>query len=489
MDLAQKSKEELIQIITRLTFELEQLKRAVYGSKSERFIPESLPGQGNLFSPEQELPEEQPAPETKIILKTPKRRNKPVRQKIPAHLPRVETILKPDLDVTHMKTLGSEVSEKLEIKPARFYVRRTVRPKYIDADNNIHIAPLEDPFPKCMAGSSVVAHVAVQKYVDHLPLYRQSKIFKREQIDLPRSTLNGLIRRAALLLEPLYKELDKQVMSSDYVQADESSIPVLTTDNPGSTMKGCMLAKVAPNKKLVRFDYIKTKEKTNILASLKDFKGYLQVDGNVSYQPKGQEQEVELMHCLVHSRRYFEKALEYDKERSSYVLKQIQRLYLLERNAKTAKLSIQEIRQKRQQEAIPILEQLKEWLEKNYCGESPPNPFKTAVRYMLLRWQGLIKYTTRGDLRPDNNLIEHQIRPLALGRKNYLFAGSHQGAKYAAIFYSLFATCRLNHVDPQAWLEDVLHRIGDHHVTKLEQLLPTSNNQPSDSERTKATPA
>ena len=484
MDLEQKSKEELIQIIGHLTFELDQLKRAVFGSKSERFVPSSASGQGNLFSKSSEETTEVPEPQEQVVRKVKKSRNKPVRQKIPAHLPRIETVIEPDLDVSQMKPLGVEVSEKLELEPARFYVRKTVRPKYIDEDSQIHIAPLKDPFPKCMAGSSVVAHVAVQKYVDHLPLYRQSKIFKREQIDLPRSTLSGMIKRTARLLEPLYEVLNKQVMASDYVQADESSLPVLTTDKPGSAMKGCMLAKVSPEEKLVSFDYIKTKEKPNILQSLQDFKGYLQVDGNVSYQPKGEEEEVELMHCLVHSRRKFEQALVYDEKRSGYVLEQIKKLYLLERDGREANLTTQQIQEKRQKEAIPILQDLKEWLENNYDDEEPSNPFKRAVRYMLIRWNGLIKYTTKGHLRPDNNLIENQIRPLALGRKNYLFAGSHQGAEYAAIFYSLFATCRLHDLDPKAWLQDVLNRIGDHHVNKLVELLPTEQYQFTSQEST-----
>lgn len=480
MDLERLSKSDLIELnlkqqamIDQLQFELTQLKRAVFGSKSERFIPDTHPSQGNLFAEDtaEVTPEEQV--EEKIIQISKKPKKQPVRQKIPAHLPRIETIIEPDIDLNGMKRLGIEVSEKLEIEPARFFVKKTIRPKYVDTDNQIHIAPLNDPFPKCTAGTSLVAHVAVQKYVDHSPLYRQSKIYKREQIDLPRSTLNGMIKRAAKLLQPLYLVLCKKVMEAGYLQADESSIPVLTTDKPGSAMKGCMLAKVAPLDQLVAFDYIKTKEKRNILTSLAGFRGYLQVDGNVSYEPKGTEEHVELMHCLVHSRRKFEQALEYDRIRSSHVLQEIKKLYLLERQAAEANLKVEAITQKRQKEAIPILEKLKSWLEKNYDDEAPPNPFKNAVRYMLTRWNGLIKYTKEGKLRPDNNLIENHIRPLALGRKNYLFAGSHRGAEFAAIFYSFFATCRLHGHDPKAWLQDVLNRIGDHHINKLEELLPT----------------
>lgn len=464
-------------LIDRLEFEMAQLKRAIFGSKSERFVPDENPAQGNLFFEKPAEQIEQHQTEHKISSTHKKPKNKPVRQKIPSHLPRKELVVEPELDTSGMQRIGVQESEKLEMEPAKFYVKRILRPKYIDHNNQIHIAPLNDPFPKCMAGTSVVSHVVIQKYVDHLPLYRQSKIYKREQIDLPRSTLNGMTNRSARLLEPLYDVLSKLILEVDYLQADESSIPVLTTDKPGSALKGCMLAKVAPTDNLVVFDYIKTKEKPNILKSLAGFKGYLQVDGNVTYQHKGKEEEVSLMHCMVHSRRKFDQALEYDRKRSAYVLNEIKKLYLLERQMSTEKISEQAIAKKRQQEALPILNNLKKWLERNYDDEAPSNPFKTATRYMLLRWAGLTKYIEHGKLRPDNNLIENQIRPLALGRKNYLFAGSHRGAKNAAIFYSLIATCRLNNIEPKRWLQDVLNRIGDHHVNKLTELLPTDSYQ------------
>lgn len=476
-------------LIDHLQFEITQLKRAIFGSKSERFVPDEHPAQGNLFTDKSSEQIEQDQIEKKVTLPQKKPKSKPVRQRIPTHLPRVETTMEPELDTSGMHRIGVQESEKLEIEPARFFVRRTLRPKYIDSNNKIHIAPLNDPFPKCMAGPSVVSHVAVQKYIDHLPLYRQSKIYKRDQIDLPRSTLNGMINRSGRLLEPLYVVLCNLILEANYLQADESSIPVLTADKPGSAMKGCMLAKVAPTENLVVFDYIKTKEKPNILGSLAGFKGYLQVDGNVTYQHKGKEEEVSLMHCMVHSRRKFDQALEYDRKRSSYVLNEIKKLYLLEREMNAEKLSVQAIAKKRQLQAMPILQSLKTWLQRNYDDEAPPNPFKNATRYMLLRWEGLTRYVEQGMLKPDNNLIENQIRPLALGRKNYLFAGSHQGAKNAALFYSLFATCRLNNIEPKSWLEDVLNRIGDHHVNKLDELLPTEQYQFSSQKEPEGMPA
>lgn len=480
------SKEELVAVavdqkykIDYLQFELDQLKKAVFGSKSERFMGDENPMQAKMFEePEQEDVVEAPDedPPTEVVEKK-KKRKKPKRQKLPAHLRREETIIEPEVSTEQMTLLGQEVSEKLEYSPAEIYVRSTIRPKYLDNKGAIHIADLNDPFPKYQAGPSLVSHVAVQKYVDHLPLYRQSKIFKREQIEIPRSTLNGMIAQGMKKVKKLFEVLNQKVMASDYIQADESSIPVLNKDKPGSAVKGCMLVKLAPKEKLVVFDYIKTKEKKNILKSLEGFKGHLQVDGNVSYEGKGTEDEVTLMHCLVHSRRKFQQALAYDEQNASHVLTEIKKLYLIERKAIAKAMTDDDIYTLRQAEAVPILENLKKWLEKNKDTHPPKTPMHIAVRYMLTRWAGLIAYTTHGKLRPDNNLIENQIRPLALGRKNYLFAGSHQGAKYAALYYSLFATCRLNGIDPTKWLTDVFYRVDDHHINKLDELLPVEGYQ------------
>ncbi len=485
MELETLSREELVAIavdqkhkIDYLQFELEQLKRAVFGSKSERFVGGEDPKQTSMFEDSADEVEEgaDEDPRTQVVAKKPKRK-KPKRKKLPDHLRREQIVLEPDVDTEAMTLLGQEVSEKLEYSPAEIYVRSTVRPKYLDDKGGIHIAPLNDPFPKYQAAPSLVSHVTVQKYVDHLPLYRQSKIFKREHIELPRSTLNGMIALGLKKLDKLFEIMNKKLMASDYIQADESSIPVLNKDKPGSAVKGCMLVKLAPEEKLVVFDYIKTKEKKNILSSLEGFKGHLQVDGNVSYEEKGTEDEVILMHCLVHSRRKFEQALSYDEENASHVLTEIKKLYLIERKATQKEMTEEQRYTLRQEESVPILDDLKKWLEKNKDIHPPNTSMYKAIRYMLIRWRGLVAYTTHGKLRPDNNLIENQIRPLALGRKNYLFAGSHQGAEYAALYYSLFATCRLNDIDPAKWLTDVFYRIDDHHVNKLDELLPVNGYQ------------
>lgn len=476
-DLVEINRKKDLQIES-LKFELAQLKKAIYGSKSERFTQVD-PEQANLFEAagEEESGEVPQEDEGVLTVKKKRQGKQPVRNKIPESLRREEVIVEPEVDTAQMKKIGAQVSEKLEIKPAEIYVVKTVRPKYVDDDGKFHIADLNDPFPKSNAGASFAADIPVKKYVDHIPLYRQEKILTRSNLQISRSTLLNHLVLGYKKIEVLHQVLEKTLLKSRYIQADESSMPVLTKDRPGSTLKGCMLVKVAPLERLVVFDYIKTKEKINILESLKGFKGHLQVDGNVTYEEKGKEGGVTLMHCLVHSRRKFSEAKEYDDARSSYVLEEVQKVYMTERDLKEKELDHDQITKQRQEQVLPILSALHSWLLKELQPNLPNNPFQKAVKYMLKRWDGLIEFTNDGSLLPDNNLIENQIRPLALGRKNYMFGGSHQGAKYAAVYYSFFATCKLNDIEPLHWLTDVYKRIEDHNIQELEELLPTKNYQ------------
>ena len=461
--------------IRYLSFELEQLKRALFGSKSERFEHSVIAEQLELFAAlERQIVELQ---EEQITYKRRKVKRKPKRTKLPEHLERVVTILEPEVNVDVMQKMGEAVQEKLAYTPAKLYVKKTVRPKYKDSKGAFHIADLPpDPFPRSVASPSLAAHIAVNKYVDHQPLYRQSKIWDRQSIDLSRSTMCGIIRKGAELLEPLYEAMTSMAMNSNYLMADESSIPVLHKDQKDSkALKGCMLVKVAPQECITIMEYIKTKEKINLISSLQSFKGHLQVDGNVSYEDLDKKQDVHLMHCLVHSRRYFEKALDYDRVKAQWMLTKIQQLYKIERSTKGQ--TIETILYVRQTHAQPILDDIKNWLEENLVLSDPPNPMQRAIRYMLKRWKGLTRYIEAAHLRPDNNLIENQIRPLALGRKNYLFAGSDRGAHHAAIFYSFFATCKMNGLNPFAWLQDVYSRISEHPINQINLLIPTKDYQ------------
>ncbi len=470
-----RKNQELRQENIHLKAENAELLRLIRGVKSERFI--------SADSPKNKLEENAlfptPSSPTDVTDKKKDKQKKPSghrRQQIPVHLPRQERILEPPIDTSQMVKMGEVVTEQYGIE-INLYVDRIVRPKYVDSDSTIHIAPYDCLFAKSNIGASLASHIVVSKYIDHLPLYRQSKMYARDHVDLPRSTLLDAVKRVAARLEPLYEVAAKQVLNVDYLMADESSIPVLCQDHPGATLKGQMLVKVAPEKGLVVFDYIKTKEKINILEGLEGFEGYLQTDGNVSYCSKGAEDKVTHLNCLVHARRKFDAALDYDYKRASAVLEIIQKIYAIERQMKQSGLDHDQIVLTRNKKINPLLEQLHKSLVEQYRPDLTSNPFNRAVNYTLKRWTQLTEFLNDGRLHPDTNLLERQIRPLALGRKNYLFAGSHNGARMAAIFYSFFAMCHLNNIQPRAWLSDVLHRITEHKVNRLAELIPLKDYQ------------
>jgi transposase len=459
---------EQAQQILHLKFELEQLKRALFGSKTERFVSNGSDDQLNLFL--KGIVESEPT-ETVTVAAHQKQKKKPKRKKLPDHLERETVVVEPEVDTSAMRCIGAEITEKLEVVPAKVFVREIKRPKYIDRKKKIHIAEMpSEPFPKCIAGASFASKTAVDKYVDHNPLYRQIKIYRRDQIEIAISTLNSLIARGYRLLTPLYEKLSELVQQQSYLMADESSIRVLNRDTEKGSLKGCMLVMAAPEKKLVLFQYIKTKEKKNICNALKEIKGHLQVDGNVSYEGLAQTGVLMLMHCMAHARRYFEKALDYNQEKAAIGMTYIKALYQVEREIK--ELPISDKKEVRGRKAVPILNKFKIWLEENLAAKDPPNPLQKAIRYVLRRWPGLTEYSKYGHLSIDNNLIERQIRPLALGRKNYLFAGAHSGAEYAAMYYSFFTTCQLNGINPYKWLTYVYENIQEHPINRIEELLP-----------------
>jgi len=472
--------------IELLEAELADLKRLIYGQKRERFIPQADPAQlqldlGELAPAATQAETQEVSYERKKTSK--KRPNHPGRTLLPEHLPRKVIQIEPDVDTTGMVKIGEEVTETLEIEEARFFVRREVRPKYLETlpdeqagpQSRIHIAAQpQRPLPKTMAGISVLVHLLMSKYADHLPLYRQGKIFQREEgLNIARSTLSHWIASVCDLLEPLYEQLKKEVLKQIYLMADESRIEVLDKNKKGKTHRGYMWVYLAPLTQLVFFDYQKGRGKQYPKETLMHFRGYLQTDGYEVYDNLFEDKAgVALLGCMAHARRYFDKALQQDKQRASHAMSLIQKLYDIERRAKEAQLCPEQRYTLRQQEALPLLDKLKTWTLEQYQQVLPKSRIGQAIAYYLRREEKLRKYTSDGRLEIDNNYVENRIRPLALGRKNYLFAGSHQGAIRAAMIYSFIGSCEKNGINPREWLNDVLHRIPSHSISKLHELLP-----------------
>ncbi|MCF6319475.1 MAG: IS66 family transposase [Proteobacteria bacterium] len=472
--MSKEQYEKLLSENEYLKQQLSELRRMIFGSKSERFIP-SDDAQLSLFDFNQEHPSEKETEQISYTRgKAQKEKKNAVRAKIPAHLPRVEEIIEPESIQEGSKKIGEQITEILEYNPARVFVRKIIRPKYAKPrDEGVTIAELPSlPIPKGNAGASMLAYIMVSKFVDHLPYYRQIQIFKRQELILSDSTINGWFNATANLLEPLYDTLELQVLQSDYIQADESPIGVQDSHKKGALHTGYQWVYRSPIGRLVLFKYHHSRERKAPEAILKNFSGSLQTDGYQAYQNMKTQGDITLLACMAHARRYFDKALGNDKKRAEYVLEQMQGLYHIERNAREREINFETRRRYRKLYAQPVLSELEIWLKNNISQTLPKSAIGKAIAYTLNLWPKLKEYINDGRYEIDNNLIENAIRPLALGRKNYMFAGSHKAAQRAAMMYSFFATCKINNVEPLAWLTDVLNRIPEHKANKLIELLP-----------------
>ena len=460
-----------------LNHQIAEMKRLIFGSKSERFISAVDPQQTSLFElPEIERPQDTEE-EITYKRKRPETKKQPLRTELPAHLPRKEEVIEPDDIPEGAKKIGEAVTELLDYTPAILYVRRIVRPKYLigstDEKTDIAIASLPTlPIPKGNADAGLLAYILTSKFVDHLPYYRQVQMFKRQGAVLAESTINGWFNASCKLLWPLYEALKTQVLSANYLMADETPIKVLTKDKHGSTHKGFHWVYHDPVRKLVLFDYRKSRGREGPDEILKDFSGHLQTDGYVAYNCLKTNGDITLMACMAHARRYFDKAKDNDPVRAHQALGKFQGLYAIERFAREQKLQPGEIKVLRQEKALPKLSEMETWLKKEIYNVLPKSAIGTAIAYTLKLWPRLVRYVEDGLFQIDNNLIENSIRPVALGRKNYLFAGSHESAQRAAMIYSLLATCKLNNVEPFNWLRNTLETIPDHPANQLHTLLP-----------------
>jgi len=466
--------------LAEMEFQLDQLKRLYYGSKRERFIKNADENQMTLpFDVEEEpQPEKQQETITYVRTKT-KRVNHPGRMALPDHLPVKEIVIEPEEDTTGMKCIGKEVTDQLELIPAKLFIKRFIRPKYMKPEDEKTltqkgvIAPLPVfPIEKGIAGPGLLTQIMIDKFVDHLPIYRQIERFKREGIKIPSSTLNGWQESVSNLLWPLYENLKSRVLQQGYLQVDETPIQVLDRTKKGKTHRGYHWIYSSPLEKTVLFDYQHGRSREGPSKLLKNFNGYLQTDGYIVYDFIAKRKDITHLNCMAHARRGFEKALPYDKEKAGYAMDLFQKLYAIEQKAREEKFSPEERYELRLAQALPVLNELSKWMVETYKTSLPKSPIGKAVTYCLPRWDNLINYLHDGSLEIDNNLAENAIRPIALGRKNYLFAGSHRGAERAAMFYSFFGTCKKNEVNPFEWLKKVLEVIPEHKVNMLHELLP-----------------
>jgi transposase len=464
-------------LIFDLRFQLDQMRRTIFGHKSERFVPEN-PDQLLLdFDLGEIIPTiHQEETITYTRLKKENKAAQPnVRLAIPAHLPRVIEIIEPDNLPLGSKKIGEEITEVMEITPARIYVRCIIRPKYaLPQEKGIGIAYLPSlPLPKSNAGASLLAWLITNKYVNHLPFYRQVQMFKRDGVDLAESTINNWFAKTADLLQPLYNRIWKHIREADHIFADETTIPVLNVDKPGGTVKGYHWIFKMLDPGMVLFYYNKGSRGYHILHEvLPGFQGAVQCDGYGAYNELDNIKGIVTIGCWAHARRKFEQALENDPVPARYAMLKIQELYAVERKATEGNFTPDQIKKLREKESFPILKEFETWLLATAQTVLPKSPIGKAIFYTYGIYRKLIRYTLDGRYRIDNNQAENSVRDLALGRKNYLFCGNHEAARHTAVIYSLMASCKVNNVNPQEWLTDVLNRIQDHNIQKLDELLP-----------------
>jgi transposase len=482
------SKEDLLKVISSrdekiayLESQLAMYKRMQFGQKRERF--EGYPDQTMLpFNAESAEVEQQQEEIKEKIEYVRKRPNHKGRAKLPAHLAVEEIEIHPEGDLSQMVCIGKEITEQLECEPAKFYIKRYIRYKYAAKDKSaVAIAELpERIIDKGIPGASLLAMILTAKYMDHLPLYRQKQIFARENIQIASSTIEGWTKQALEKLEPLYEKLVFDTKVQGYLQVDETPIKVLDSDKKGAAHQGYYWVYHAPLERTVLFDYSPTRGGIAAAGMLGNFKGYLQTDGYGVYEKYGKKKEVTHLACWAHARREFEKALDNDKQRAEKVLLMIQKLYAIESRIKEGELEAKQIKEIRLAESLPIINEMGKWIFEEIKNTLPKSQIGKAMAYAYARWDALSAYLYDGHLQIDNNLVENAIRPVALGRKNYLFAGSHEAAQRAAMIYSFFAICKKHEVNPFQWLKHTLENIMSINHKNLKELYPQNFKKSAD---------
>ena len=506
--------------IDALRHELAELKRLIFAAKSERFVP-AAPVAEQMALWDQELPHDDAAcgggqPATEKISYERRRKAKqshPGRTPLPQHLPvRQIRVEPPGQDTSDLIEIGQDITRKVDYTPGKLEVIEYVRPRYVrrrrrptakadqqeaeqhgegpeDGEASAVIqAPAPDQvLPKAIAGAGLLTQLVIAKFIDHLPLYRQRAMLRRDyDWDIASSTLGDWFAATCTLLEPLYAALAKQVLDTDYLQGDESRITVLErgaepTKNkshryPPKSRKvhlGYMWVFRNPVAGGVLFAYRPGRGANILHETLDTFTGQLQSDGYSAYTSFMKAHPgVVLVSCLAHIRRKFFDARANHRELAEMALGAIQYLYRIEDICRRYGLGSERRRQLRQRYARPAYTALLEWVNEQRRTSLSKGGIGKALNYAHNHLPRLGAYLDDGRIEIDNNLIENKIRPLALGRKNYLFAGSRQGAQRAAMLYSFFGSCREAGVNEREWLHDVLLRIGSHPINRIEELLP-----------------
>jgi transposase len=479
-----------IHLNAKLQHQLEQLLRQRYGRKSERVDPAQL-----LLFAQEILAQAEPTPQLDPVPEpapspsaTQPQKNGHGRKPLPASLPRKpevhdvppEQLPCPDCGALR-QCIGAEVREQLEYVPASLIVIEHIRPKYAcpDCAANVVIAErLPEPIEKGLPGPGLMAHVITNKYADHLPLYRQEGILRRQGVEISRSTMCDWMAIAAELLAPIVKLMLAKILKSQVVQNDDT--PVKVQDHDGKGIKtGRLWASVGDhNNPYVVYHYTPDRSGAGPAAIFQGFEGYLQADAYSAYDGLYTSGTILEVGCMMHARRKFYEARTSDPPRAHRVLAWIKLLYDVEREAKEKHAAegyeafVAARHALRGERSRPIFQQFHDWLEAEAPKVLPKSSIGEAIHYSLNHWAALERPLDEGFLELDNGASERALKPVAIGRKNWLFAGSDKGGQTAAVLMSLCTTCKNLGIDPQAYLRDMLDRISTHPARRIEELLP-----------------
>ena len=500
-------KERVSELETELKLwrqKVDALLKRIYGASSEKICNQQL----QLLMAGVEMPPMPLAPAAVLANKSSTEkavRTQPVRQGLPKHLETQEIVLEPEevkAAPQHWKKIGQEVTEELDYMPARFFRRLYIRPKYValpqpkaeasktgasPSDLVLQVwAQLEEkpvviaPLPprlidKGYPGPGLIAHIAISKYEDHLPLFRLEKIFReRHGVQLSRQSMAEWMAQTGFWLKPIYEVIKKGLQGRGYLQVDETPIRYLDPDRPGKAQMGFLWAFSAPGSDVL-FDWQTTRGHEVPAEMLKNFKGYLQSDAYAAYTTLARERkgEIKLVGCMAHARRKFVEALQEDR-RVAWIVRQIAHLYGVEKQLRETRAGPRLREARRVAEAMPVLKRLHKAMERIASKVLPRSGFGGALAYALNHWETLIRYVEDGRLEIDNNLIENAIRPTALGKKNFLFIGHPDAGWYSAVIYSILGSCRRHGINPHEYLTDVLSRLPSATNHEIEDLTPAA---------------
>ncbi len=466
--------------IQALTLELAHLRRIRFGAKSEALSAEQRDlfqetVEADLAACEQEV--EQAAPEA--TAPTPKR-PRAGRQALPEHLPRIEHRHEPESCTCgqcgqNLVKIGEDLSEQLDVEPARFFVHRHIRPQYAcRACETITAAPVPAAIiDGGLAAPGLLAWVTIGKYADHLPLYRIEQIAARQDVPLSRSTLAEWVGRVGVALTPLAERMAGMLKQSPVLHADETPVAQLDP-GAGKTKRAYLWAyhsnRLGAGPPIVVFDYQASRAGSHAGAFLEGWRGHLMVDDYAGYKALFKSGITELA-CLAHARRkFFDLYKANQSPIAQEALVRIGQLYAIEQAGRD--MDILQRQALRQREARPVLDALFAWLLATRKTVADGSGTAKAIDYSLKRWAAFIRYADSGHLPIDNNPVENAIRPIAIGKKNWLFAGSERAGKRAAAIQSLIATARLNGLDPAAWLRETLEKLPAWPNSRIDELLP-----------------